>query len=214
IHCEVIPNGYDEADFLNLSELQESNYFKLSFIGNLKTNQNPENLWKALAEVIKEEPSFSTDLRLNFTGSINPDVEKDLGRYNLLPNTTIEKYVPHDKALKKMQSTTILLYIIPDAPDNKGVLTGKLFEYLAAKRPFLSIGPPDGDAATILDETNAGAMFSPEDYLGIKNQIKHLYNLWKSGQVFKLYPDPEKVKKYERKRLTRKLANVLDTLTV
>ncbi len=180
----------------------------------MKTNQNPENLWKALAEVIKEEPSFSTDLRLNFTGSINPDVEKDLGRYNLLPNTTIEKYVPHDKALKKMQSTTILLYIIPDAPDNKGVLTGKLFEYLAAKRPFLSIGPPDGDAATILDETNAGAMFSPEDYLGIKNQIKHLYNLWKSGQVFKLYPDPEKVKKYERKRLTRKLANVLDTLTV
>jgi len=58
-----------------------------------------------------------------------------------------------------LQSADALLLLIPDLPNNRGILTGKLFEYLGSGRPVWGFGPVDGDANAILKQTQAGALY-------------------------------------------------------
>ncbi len=213
IACDVLPNGYDDSDFDQIGTSQSYEKFRLAFVGNLKSNQNPDNLWRSLADVMADNAEFRSDFNLQLTGRIDEAVERKLEEHGLLSHTKIEDYVPHTKAVKKMKEATVLLYVIPDAPENLGVLTGKLFEYLASGRPFLSIGPVAGDAASILQEAGAGPMYSPDNYDGIRGRIRDLYRLWKIGQLHNNCPDTDKVKQYERKLLTEKLANILNQVT-
>lgn len=213
LRCEVIPNGFDKTDFALNSPPEPASKFYLSFVGNLKLNQNPPGLWQAIRDLLARDEHFAQNFQLRFTGKIDPEIEKSLGEFDLTAHTLIENYVPHDLAVRRMSESAALLYIIPEAPDNKGVLTGKLFEYLASGRPFLSIGPPDGDAAAILQETAAGPMFAPRDVAGISERLAELYRHWQQNDLDRLSPDPSKVEKYERKNQAQKLAEILDNLT-
>ena len=60
-----------------------------------------------------------------------------------------------------------MLLIIPDHHSNKSIITGKLFEYLASARPILCIGPPDGDAADIIETAGNGKCAAYNDMEGI-----------------------------------------------
>ena len=101
------------------------------------------------------------------------------------------------------------MLLIPNVKNNKGILTGKLFEYLKAKRPILAMGPEDGDLATILKETNAGVIvnFNAEEKL--KLQLLELYQKYKEE---KLVVSATNIEKYHRKELTKNLASILKSL--
>lgn len=62
-------------------------------------------------------------------------------------------------------------------PNTGSILTGKLFEYLAAKRPILGIGSCDGDCCKkVLRETKAGVMIDFEDAVEMKKVVLNYYN--------------------------------------
>jgi len=86
------------------------------------------------------------------------------------------------------------------------ILTGKFFEYLAAKRPIICIGPCDGDAAKILKQTNSGLISGFSDENKLKNNILEYYNLFKNK---KLISESTGIEKFSRKELTGKLAELL-----
>ena len=46
------------------------------------------------------------------------------------------------------------------------MLSGKVFEYLAAERPILAVVPPDGAAADLIREVGTGVVAAPEDVGG------------------------------------------------
>lgn len=73
-----------------------------------------------------------------------------------------------------MLDTSILLLIIPDHPGNRSIVTGKLFEYIAAGKPIICIGPVDGDATAILKETGHGTTFPYMDPKGISDYLSTL----------------------------------------
>ena len=56
-------------------------------------------------------------------------------------------YVDHSIAIEYKRKSQVLLLLIPNIKKNKGILTGKLFEYLIAWRPIFAIGPENGDLA-------------------------------------------------------------------
>jgi hypothetical protein len=93
--------------------------------------------------------------------------------------------------------------------NNRGILTGKVFEYLTANRPILAIGPEDGDLATILAETNAGVVINFDAEEKLKFQINKLYQQFKRG---KLIVNARNIQKYHRKELTKNLAVLLKSL--
>ena len=75
-----------------------------------------------------------------------------LNRYNLSTFLEIEGFLPHDIAIDRMLSSSLLLLIIPNSERNNLIITGKIFEYLATSKPILSIGP-NGNASDIISES-------------------------------------------------------------
>lgn len=206
-----LPNGYDKSDFAEDHQHSFSK-FSLAYIGNLKANQNPTTLWEVLAENVQNEPGFARDFELQLTGKIHPQVTQSLSHFGLTEWAHIDGYVPHVEATRQMQESAVLLFIVPEARENKGILTGKLFEYLAAGRPLLPIGPPDGDAATILNVCNTGSMLHYEDKKGLTTLISQLYSQWKAGDMTTQIPSESKVRQFERREQSRILSSLLNSV--
>jgi len=99
--------------------------------------------------------------------------------------------------------------VINNTQNAKGILTGKFFEYLAAKRPILAIGPVDGDVAAILDETNSGVIVDFNDFWGIENVLKSYYKKYKKQE---LVLKSQKIENYDRRRLTNSLVELINAL--
>ncbi len=206
---EVITNGFDdEVVTKNIIRLDKK--FTISYIGLLPKQSNPSVLFKVLEKLSLQDSSFKNDLQINFIGDIVDDVKQDIQCFNLSKNTKFLGYLPHHKAIKYQKKSQVLLLLIPNVLNNEGILTGKLFEYLTAKRPILAIGPEKGDLATILEETNAGKVVNFENELKLSEEIKSLYKDYKNN---KLLVSSSNIKKYHRKELTKELASILKNIT-
>ncbi|AQS92686.1 glycosyl transferase family 1 [Polaribacter sp. BM10] len=206
---EVITNGFDdEVVTKNIIRLDKK--FTISYIGLLPKQSNPTVLFKVLEKLCLQDSSFKNDLQINFIGDIVNDVKQDIQRFNLSENTKFLGYLPHHKAIEYQKKSQVLLLLIPNVLNNEGILTGKLFEYLTAKRPILAIGPEKGDLATILEETNAGKIVNFDNEIKLSEEIKSLYNDFKNNKLLVTSSD---IKKYHRKELTKKLASILKNIT-
>jgi hypothetical protein len=110
-----------------------------------------------------------------------------------------------------LHSSQVLLLVLNDTPNAKGILTGKLFEYLASRRPVLCIGPEDGDAAAIISGCNAGITAGFQSAEKIKQGIAEFYRQYQSGGIRLM---SQNIDQFSRKALTAKLAEVLNQITV
>ena len=199
----VITNGYDASEDIS-SELDQK--FTLSHIGSVLSGRNPINLWKVLQELTLENDDFKEDLVLKLVGTVSNDVLSSIIDHGLETYLELPGYVSHKKANEIQQKSQVLLLVEIDSPETKGIIPGKLFEYMAAKRPILALGPKNWDVKNILTETNAGIYFGYQEEVSLKAHISSLYNLYKVQQ---LNINSINTEKYSRKNLTRKLAKLL-----
>jgi len=200
----VIPNGYDEIDFVPASD-QLSDRFTITYTGTLAESYNPESLFGAIHEVVKI--AGADHVRLRFVGTMPPSVRGMLRNYGLESCCEFIAYVPHAEAIRYMQESHINLLMIPDSLGAEGILTGKLFEYLGAARPILGIGPADGDAAAIVKECAAGEFFSRSQSEHITNWMLIYFRQWKEG--VEIVNTSTVHHKYRRRALTGQLAAIL-----
>jgi glycosyltransferase involved in cell wall biosynthesis len=190
----IIPNGYDEADFQN-KVASETKYNYISYIGNLGPSYPINNFLIEFNEFSSRNPKW----RLRFVGNVFKDVKTQILNSDLSERVEFISYVEHKKAIDFMIESKALLLIIPNSEENKGILTGKLFEYLAAKKPIIFIGPEDGDAAKILTNNskvlinNQKYMHSLQDFLTNINQETIKYGF----------------EKYSRKQLTKEIVSLI-----
>lgn len=208
-NLHVIPNGFDSTDTEGDSPgLDEK--FSLSHIGTLNGARNPKNLWKALAELTEELPELKSDLEIQLIGKTDYSVLESIAEHGLSNQLRKIDYIAHREAIAKQQSSQILLLLINNSDNAKGILTGKFFEYLAARRPILGVGPSDGDAAEVLKSTKAGQMIDFEDVESFKTKIMEYYKLYKQKS---LMLDTAEIEKYSRKSLTQDLSEILNAIT-
>ncbi len=81
-------------------------------------------------------------------------------------------------------SPTSLLLLIPEADGRgRGVLSGKVFEYIAAERPILAVVPPDGAAAKLVEDTGAGVVAASDDVDAIRQALLDLHARWQRGEL-------------------------------
>ena len=205
---EVITNGYDD-EFVAAENAILDTKFSISYIGLLPKQSNPKLLFKVLKALCEENLNFKKDLQLNFIGDIYEEVKVAIEENKLLQNTNFVGYVSHQKAIEYQNTSQVLLLLIPNVKNNKGILTGKLFEYLKAKRPILAIGPEKGDLAAILQETNSGVIVNFDAEEKLKLEIVVLYQKYKED---KLTVNFNNIEKYHRKELTKKIAFILKSL--
>ncbi len=204
----VIPNGFDPADFVRRPPPRRD-VFRLTHTGTLSASQNPTSLWAVLGAMRRE--GALPALRLQLVGNVDPVVCESLEEAGLMPLTTMTPYVPHPEAVRYMCEASLLLLAINRVEGAEGIVTGKVFEYLASGRPVLGVGPPLGDAAKLLGETGAGRLFGYEDRVGMAAYLRSAYAAWEAGHPLP-GADAVAARAYDRRVLTGTLAALLDAL--
>ena len=213
-NVKTIYNGFDWNQNDRKEEKRPQNgKFNLTYIGVLSKIQNPENLWEAIAELIEENDSFAQKLQINLIGQIDRSVETVIREKELERYVVFKPYIPHGQVLQEQQAADLLLLLLmPEStPRAKGLLTGKLFEYLSSGRPILCIGPEDGDAAHIISEAKAGVTVGFEDKEKMKAEIMRLYEAYKKGIPHQT--DMKLISRYSRKENAAAFTQLLNELT-
>ncbi|MEM1095244.1 MAG: glycosyltransferase [Bacteroidota bacterium] len=206
----VILNGFDPADFDVASRPpQPEGTFVLRYLGNMNAARNPDVLWQALARL--NAPTAWPDFRVELIGHIDPAVRAAVAAAGLESLVQVRPYVQHDAAVMLMQSATALLLVINRVSGAEGIMTGKLFEYLASGRPVVGVGPPTGDAAQALHDTLAGRMIGYEHVDDCARELTRLYKAWKQGAPAP-GANPATLHPYSRRGQAEQLAGVLGAL--
>ena len=202
-NIEVLTNGFDSYE--NSLTIELDSNFSITHVGLMNADRNPTILWEVLHEICSENIDFKNNLRIKFIGKIDDTVIQDIQVFDS-KNIVRKPYLDHEEVRKYQASSQVLLLSINHVPSAKGIITGKIFEYLQAKRPILCIGPEDGDAAAILKKTNAGNIVGFNNKIELKAAVLKLYKDFKEE---KLFVKSINVEQFHRKNITRQLAQVI-----
>jgi glycosyltransferase involved in cell wall biosynthesis len=182
----VIENGYD------FDMEREENFYDIIYTGTIAKLQIPFRF----LDFLKAHPQRT----IKIFGNVHSDFIDYAEKSGLNNQIQISPPVAHSEIVTIQKKAAYLLLLTINQKNSEGILTGKLFEYLATLKPVIGFGPTNGDAARILNECNAGKMISfSADIDEIESFFNSTYN-----------SDEAKIKKYHRRSLTEKLANVLD----
>jgi glycosyltransferase involved in cell wall biosynthesis len=195
----VVTNGFDEQDLVdeNPRNSRESKKLIISYTGTMSDIYDPDVFFEALA-------SYKGSFEFRIAGSISEGVQKKIDDYGISKSVNYLGYLTHADALKEMSQADLLLLISPMVKNSKGIIPGKLFEYLAAGKPILAIAEDDKcDVAVILSDTKGGLFFSRENLKGLSNFLESLPN------NFEFIPNIEAINNYNRKTLTEKLVSII-----
>jgi len=201
-NCKVIPNGFDADDFKGIKKSRNEK-FTITYSGNLSKDQPITALLNVLKNI---KTDALNQIEVNLYGSVHDRHLAEIAVADMLNVVNVESYLPHRELITRIVNSDILLLIIPETPDNKGILTGKVFEYMATGNFILGIGPEEGDAARLLKETNTGVMHAYSDDL--KAIILEHFRHWQEGRENKR--TFQKFENYSRRSLTGELAKILD----
>ena len=207
-NVKVVTNGFDD-EVLAVNEVQLDKKFSISYIGLLPKQSHSDLFFKVLKSLIDTTDNFKEDLNVNFVGDIANEVKVAVNKYQLEDYVNFKGYVQHQEAIQIQQKSQVLLLLIPNVKYNKGILTGKLFEYITTKRPILAIAPKQGDLEEVLSKTNSGTVIEYTNEKKLTEEILRLYDLFRSKT---LHTQPKNILQFHRKVLTRQMAENLKQL--
>lgn len=202
----VIPNGYDESDF-DPNIKKDQSFFQITYVGTMADNYRPSILFRSIKKLMDEFNGSEKLVRLTMVGSSAAAINRLMQETALEKEAELISHVDHSTAINYMQKANVLLLVIPDVKDSDGILTGKLFEYLACKVPVIGLGPVNGKANKILAECKSGRLFERTEESALYENLKQLYLDWKAGKSSTA--NTEEIKKYSRRELSRTLAEIL-----
>ena len=177
----VVNNGFDEDDFTVDAKLSDD--FTIKHIGSFNSDRNPMVLWKVLGELTRENAQMKTDLKIELIGAVDISVTQSLEENDLKTNVEYKGQIPHSEVTRELKESQVLLLPINDAPNALAIAPGKLYEYLASRRPILLVGPVEGDAAKIVDTAKAGYACGFDAYDEMRSAIEEMYAKYKSGKL-------------------------------
>ncbi|MFV0530848.1 MAG: glycosyltransferase [Flavobacteriales bacterium] len=183
--------------------------FRLSYVGVLEQLRNPEVLWEVLDDLVQENEEFKNDFELKFVGRIDEKILTKIENSELKNSVENLGYLSHNEAFLEMQNSDLLLITNFSQESSKGIIPGKIFEYLSTGNPIISFGPKNADVEKILEKTNTGKHFSYEEKVEVKKFILDFYQLWKEE---KLHHNLKNIEEFSRRNLTKKLVEILNRI--
>jgi glycosyltransferase involved in cell wall biosynthesis len=207
----VIPNGYDEEDFIGLNkEYNKSDKLIITYSGSMYGRRKPDYFLQSINELINEDKINKDDILIRFIGNIpSKKINEINDKYSLGDIVSYLPYMEHRKSIEKLMESDILLFIIGEGKGAENFYSGKVFEYMNTNRPILALVPPKGVAADVIRETCTGYISETTDINTIKKLSLKLYMDWRNNAI-DIQPDWQKVKTFERKELTKELVKILD----
>ncbi|HET7566347.1 MAG TPA: glycosyltransferase [Gaiellaceae bacterium] len=202
----TIANGCDFDDFAGLA-YERADRFRLTHAGSFFGRRDPKPFLRALAE------SGLEDVVVRFVGDFRSEDREFAESLGVLDRVELPGYVTRRRSLELQRNSDALLLLIPDAGGRgRGVLSGKVFEYLAAERPILAAVPPDGAAAALIRDAGAGVVAAPDDVAALREALVDLHARWREGKLEGTPLSPEWRTKLSRNARVEELAELLGSL--
>nr|WP_299485133.1 glycosyl transferase family 1 [uncultured Allomuricauda sp.] len=199
---KAITNGFEEVT--KVEALDDD--FTISHIGSLLTGRNPAILWETLKELCVENDSFGDSLKIQLAGVVGEEVLDSIEAYGLGKHVANLGYLSHEEVFDIQQKSQLLLLLEIDSEETKGIIPGKLFEYLNANRPILALGPEGWEAGEMVKSTNAGVFYGKKDKKELKTVLLNWFEAFQNGA---LHCDSKGIEQYHRRALTKQLANFI-----
>jgi glycosyltransferase involved in cell wall biosynthesis len=188
----VISNGCDFDDFAGL-EYRPGSRFRITHTGSFFGKRDPRPFLQAFHDA-------DLDAVARFVGDFRSSDREWASALGLGDRLELVDYLPRVESLRLQRDSEALLLLVPDAGGRgKGVLSGKVYEYIAAGRPILAVVPTDGAAAGLVRETGSGIVVAPDDVEGMKKALIELHGRFANGGL----PSVELAKRDEE-RLSRR----------
>jgi glycosyltransferase involved in cell wall biosynthesis len=202
----TIANGCDFEDFAGL-EYRPGSRFRITHTGMMFGKRSPRAFIRAVA-------SSDADIVARFVGGFRQaDLEwaETAGMERFLD---VRPYVSHRCALELQRDSEALLLLIPETDGRgRGVLSAKVFEYLAARRPILAAVPAEGEAAALVRATGAGLVVPPDDVDALRGALLSLERRWRRGELPDVQLGPEVRARISRRARAREVADVVRSVT-
>ena len=205
-----LPNGFDSADFPSV-EIMDARCFTVTYTGSMYGKRNPETFLAAVASLVQQGAVDSQKIRLQFIGRFGNEVRAMFDRSPLASSIVVKEYVPHAESVRQLFQSDALLLIVDDFRGNEEIVPGKVFEYIGAGKPIITLAP-EGAVADVIRETRSGSAVRSDDVPAIAAAFQLYYEGWKDGTIG-LEQDKDEVSKYERKAVAKRLAELLDEVT-
>ena len=204
-----LTNGFDPEDFLHIQRKPAAGIFSIVFAGSFYSAISPNNFIEALANVLRNHCELRSKIRVRFYGrSYAVDIRQLVNRYGIEDVLRLEGDVPRQEVLQELVNADALLLI--RSSQQLTVYSGKLFEYLGARRPILGLVPVNGVAANVIRQTEAGVIAPPDDIPAIERAILDLYERWEKGTLEDF--SPRRTEEYSYPRLASNLASYLNQM--
>jgi len=205
-----IPYGFDPAE-VNTAPGNLTDKFTITYTGNLYPGkQSPEPLFAALRDLIAEGSMGARDIEVRFYGPQAGWIDKQAGRHGLTDIVKQFGTVPREIALSRQRESQLLLSLKWNDARQKGVYSGKIFEYLAAKRPVLAVGGFPDVVDDLLSTTKAGV--SAQTGQDVKASLLPLYQEYKSTGAVSYRGDEAEINKYSHRETAERFASILDSI--
>ena len=209
----LITNGFDEDDYQDMTDigtdsLDNTMEFSVTHTGLFAEDGNPLVLWDILADKCASDEAFKDALRIRLIGKVDEAIIAAIEARGLGPNLINLGYRPHNEAVAEQRTASLLILPLRQEPEYRNVLPGKIFEYLAARRPVLGIGQEDGAAAQVLADTHSGVMCDWDNAEGIRSAVDRAWSAHLAEEDF----NPTGIEKYTRRHLTHLLATLFNQL--
>lgn len=202
----VITNGFDRRDFDRIEPMQREGGFAITYSGSLYAHHlDAVRAFAAAWRIASDrDDGFRRDARLVVVGRVDPEIRDHLEESGI-PFRAIG-YVSHDEAVGWLKGASALFLAIRELDPSKDVITipGKLFEYLAAGKPIVMVGPA-GDAATLVERTG-GRVHREAEVEGISESLADAYH----GRLGVSPEQRSLVEAFDRFRLTESLGECLE----
>lgn len=205
----VITNGYD-PDQLNPG-VPLTKKFRITYTGRLyRGKQDPEPFFRTLKGLIDDKVIDPSILEIQFFGDFESWLLSDIRKYHLENIIQLPGQISREESIQQQRESQVLLLFTWNDPGQKGIFTGKIFDYLAAKRPILAIGLGGSVVNDLLDQTRAGLMVSADEE--IKDCILQLYREFLEMGLVRYCGIPAEIEKYSHREMAKKFAEVLEEI--
>ncbi|PIE66206.1 MAG: hypothetical protein CSA26_01315 [Desulfobacterales bacterium] len=209
----TIENGFDEEQF----PLWKKNIKKKKLLGDKLVitytgtiydgKMDPRPLFRACNELIDENFIKKENLSICFYGNNTNELSSLINKYNYNKYSIIELkgFVSRKQSLLVQKNSDLLLFLEWNDPYAKGILTGKLFEYLVSGVPILAVGVNHSHSASkLIEDTRTGKLFL--NVSEIKNFLVEIF----LSKEFTFEPDIKMIDTFSRCNQARKVMDLVN----
>lgn len=211
----VVHNGFDLEDHItNETEVLERDKFNFVYTGALYNGRRTvQMLAEVLEEIIAEGIIAKDKLAIHYAGADYTELLTQLKPYGLQEIAVNHGYVTRSQSLAMQEQADVVLLLNWNQDNYTGVIPGKLYEYMAAKRTICALimgNQSESETAKMIREGCLGCaceQAKENDQVDLKQYMTNMFLRFENGEHIKI--DSDSIQQYEYRCLAQRYLNIL-----